>query len=91
MDWYTSTNDDFISLLEADWETLTDGTPSSYEGSMTWEIVQEFEWGLTDESQWQGAGESAAKTPWHIVTISGTISGQTLGEWQIKTVYGEQN
>ena len=36
-------------------------------------------------------GDPLPSTPWHIVTSSGTISGQTFGEWQIKTVYGEQN
>ena len=36
-------------------------------------------------------GDPLPSTPWHIETISGTISGQTLGEWQITTVYGEQN
>lgn len=73
MDWFTSTETDFTGLNESNWQGLADGTPSSVSGEFYWKTIDNFDFGLLSENQWEAQQEVLHTDPPYVA--SGYVSG----------------
>ena len=73
MGWFDTTNESWIEQNENGRESLADNTPTSVSGSVYWLTVNNFDFALINESQWQEQPESIHTDPPYIA--SGYVSG----------------
>ena len=73
MGWFDLTNETWVEQNESGWESLADNTPSSVSGSVYWLTVNNFDFALINETQWQEQQESLHTDPPYIA--SGYVSG----------------
>lgn len=73
MGWFDLTNETWVEQNENGWESLADNTPTSVSGAVYWLTVNNFDFALINETQWQGQQESLHTDPPYVAT--GYVSG----------------
>ena len=73
MDWFSLSETNYTELNESGWEGLSDGTPSSVTGPVYWKTINNFDFGLLSENQWESQQEVLHTDPPYVA--SGYVTG----------------